>query len=135
MVAGTLTVAASGACGSESPAETEQDYGEVLRSMKRAAFSSAEYVPQGQLEDLPANQRHVLRAFCNFAEEVRLAREGWKLSKRAYLVARIRSTAYEMGGVQSAAIRMAMRELDDVVDLTALDGEKVNRYALACEGQ
>lgn len=128
-IAAVLAVGAG--CGSATEAGAPP-YAETLQDFKRAALAEKPYGAVKRAEGLGAAEEHVILSFCEFAKVVTENGEAWKLPRHAYVVARIRSVAYEMGGVESAAIRAAMGKLDSVVDISSLDGETVRRYAKAC---
>jgi hypothetical protein len=108
-------------------------YDEVLHGLKGAALSAKPYKSAiRQATRLDVVQKAVVHSFCNFAWEIGINHEAYKLAGHAYIVGRVRNpAAYEIDG-HGREIQVAVGELRKVFDLAALDGGMVRRYSRAC---
>jgi hypothetical protein len=126
---------AMGGCGGSSPTGdvNHLTYDQVLHGLKGAALSDEPYKKTiRQAEDLNRVQIAVVHAFCNFAWEVWINREGYKLADHAYVVGRVRDPIrYKIYG-HGGAVREAVDELRKAFDLESLTESLLRRYSRAC---
>src|ERR1044072_1762253 len=120
------------ACGSESGANQQQSYEELLHGLNEAAQTGAHYKAPRLARELTTADRDVLRAFCEFAWEIGVNREAWKLSDPAYSVRRVRTGAYALGNASLGSIGVAVRELHAVYDPRTFTAKTLERYTRAC---
>lgn len=110
-----------------------QSYGEVLHSLRAAAESDTTYGALDQAEGLGPAQRSVLRAFCNFAWQIGVNREAYKLVQHKYVYDRIRESAeLKAPPKYKSAAGAAMHRLRRELDLFALRAGNLKRYSHAC---
>jgi len=116
------------------PATSAASYQEILSGLDRAAQSNSGYDAVARAAALHGVEKALIEAFCNFAWQIGVNGEAYKLDEHAYIVARIENAAaFIVGAGADAAIRSAMDELRGTIDLTNLNGEAVRRYRKACE--
>lgn len=125
-----VSIAACG--GSEGSNEPTYSYDEVLHGLTKAAFSGGAYPVADHTNGLDVAQREVVRSFCKFAWQIGINREAWKLDYPGFISRRIRSGAFVQGNAPLPSIRVALHELDDVVDLHAINPKRLKLYTDAC---
>lgn len=132
-----IAIGAASGCGSDSGdrarAGNDLTYDELLHGLKDAAQSGEPYKSTihraGRLDVV---QKAVIHSFCDFAWEIGINDEAYKLVDHAYIVGRIRNpTTYEVSG-HRREIRVAVDELRKVVDLASIHGGMVRQYSRAC---
>jgi hypothetical protein len=135
-VALALIGVVAGGCGGGSGDRSDGSaltYDELLHGLKDAARSGKPYKSTiHRAARLDLVQRAVIHSFCDFAWEIGINEEAYKLPYHAYIVGRIRNpTTYEVHG-HRREIRAAVTELRKIVDLASLNGGMVRRYSRAC---
>jgi len=117
----TSLVAAS--CGGET-------YDDVLRGLQKAALSGKTYNALSHTDDLKANEKAVINAFCSVATQ--LADNGETITEEQYFE-RIRSqTESDLGVVASLPVNAAVGKLRAIYDLASINGGTANLYVRAC---
>jgi hypothetical protein len=127
--------AASGCAGNsgDRPDGNDLTYDELLHGLKNAARSAEPYKSTiHRAARLDVVQKAVIHSFCDFAWEIGINDEAYKLGDHAYIVGRVRNPATSEVAGHRPAIRVAVNELRKVFDLASLKGGMVRRYSRAC---
>jgi hypothetical protein len=127
------TADSSTTTGKEPPA-VDPAYKSILQGLVNAAHSGSNYNALRRAKQLNRVDKAVVESFCNFAWQIGVNHEAYKLADHAYIPPRLEDSAeFTLGEEYASAIAAATDELGAIVDLTALDADLVGRYKQACE--
>jgi hypothetical protein len=127
-----VALAISG-CGSGSEAKDTQTYEQILHGLRSAALAGRTYGAERRAASLVAAKREVVHSFCEFAWEIGVNREAWKLPIRGLAARRVRARAFSSGNAYYHPIVAAIAKLNAVIDLEELTAKVLARYTRACE--
>jgi hypothetical protein len=127
----------AGGCGEDSQGSQADggnglSYNEVIHGLKNAALAKEPYKSAILHADLNAVQAAVIHSFCEFAWQIWVNKEAYKLSGGLYVVGRVKTPiTYEIDGHRQA-IDAAINELGKGIDLASLDEDQLRSYSRAC---
>ena len=113
--------------------EGGQSYEGILHGLEQAALAGDAYRAARRAYDLDGAEKAMLEEFCDFAWQMKVNHEAYKLDEHPYVLARLADGAeMEMDKPNSAAVQRALDELRAVIAVDELDGELVHHYSKAC---
>jgi hypothetical protein len=133
LILAALVIAGCG--GGQSGDSGSQTYGELLGSIKHAALAKETYDGADRAKGLNGSEKAVAISFCEFAWQIPVNHEAYKLSEHSYIVSRIKGAAeLAMNFKHASAIDAPLEKLRSVIDLASLNGTLTNSYKKACYG-
>lgn len=107
----------------------DERYDELLRGLKRAAFSGASFEAVRRSKNLEPTERATVQAFCEIADHVVVNHENQTVPARIEGFAEQR-----LPGFSEKAVRAAIREMGTIIVLKPFSFAAARRYMHACFG-
>ncbi len=146
--AGIIALIAIGAlgCGGDSQADSSGGYSvspaytELVTGLKEAAIAEKNFNAVRRAEKLSKPEKALIESFCEFAWQVPINHEAYKLSEHTFISSRIKNTAEisfrggpaAYAGADDASIRALLAELEGIVGLRSISSKLLWKYSKAC---